>query len=142
MKILLILAAIYVYFVVGNLVMRLCEKLEKSFNTGFSIDSSGHRILGAMFFPFFLMIFLVFFIFRNVKNIPFTPKKVADLICKIDFSKLANFRIRIEPKKAEKPECYGYWDEEEFWNDKGGKCRNCVFEFKCHNVKNQHLMKD
>jgi hypothetical protein len=108
MKILLILAAIYVYFVVGNLVAIWFEKLY-NFN-----DPEG-RYIGAAFLPVIFIVCIGTVIYREfvkiklpkLPNIPFTPKKAADFICKIELKKLLKYRIRIEPAKVEKPDCFG-----------------------------------
>lgn len=119
MKLLLILLGIYVYFVVGNLVCNMYMFLgDKNViipgdREYYNNATTPIKLWLVSIFPVLLILLPIFAIHHNrdrilralpIPNIPFTPKKVADLICKIDLKKLVKYRIRIEPKSVGTPE--------------------------------------
>lgn len=123
MNVLLILLGIYVYFVAGELTYRgLARLFPKSVKI--TRESNPFNLL---MFPMGVIIVLIVAKFDENElkfpalpkfNIPFTPKKVADLICS----------IRIE-RKAEKPGCFGsLLDERQFYEN---GCIECKFGPEC-----------
>lgn len=140
MKLLLILLGVYVYFVVGELTIKI---LNRFFPESLQYDEwdEGAHVIWRLLQPLMVVVCIGIAIFKTKEiklpkiDIPFTPKKVADLICKIDLKKLVKYRIRIEPKKVEKvgrpagsPGCFGKY-EVRFHTVKG--CYNCKHFHNC-----------
>lgn len=121
MKLLLILLGVYVYFVVGNLVNTYYNK-----KVDYKYKGQFDEFLGVISFPMLIAILIVLKLseIRLPKfNIPFTPKKVADLICSI--------RIVKTPEKVDEyhPTCFGNYR----WSDYG--CARCDFNKSCEQEK-------
>jgi hypothetical protein len=148
MNLLLILLGIYVYFVVGNLGMKLVAKIDPDSQDLVDPENGEElffsiylKILFPLAIPMLILCsgFIKFPTLHKI-DIPFTPKKVADFLCNIRIegkADLAGKRLEVpmpvgKPGKIGRmmgsPGCFGKnYAEKEFVE----KCKNCDFGYDC-----------